>query len=71
MRNLDNRKARNILELEMDEIIINAVKRVILLKALNSFSPRFFSFINLIVGEGFINPFFRFLDSSGKSAEMF
>jgi hypothetical protein len=37
---------------------------------LNSFSPRSISFTVSAVGEGSIDPFFRFLDSSGKSAEM-
>jgi hypothetical protein len=32
--------------LEMDELVIIAVKGVILSEALNSFSPRFFSFLN-------------------------
>jgi hypothetical protein len=39
------------------------------LEALNSPSFRPF-FFTVSVGERFINPFFRLLDSSGKSAEM-
>jgi hypothetical protein len=70
MRNLDNRKARNILELEVDEIVADAAEGVISLRALNFFSPRPSSFINLIVGEGFTNLFFGLLNSSGKSAEV-
>ena len=38
--------------------------------ALNSPSPRFFSFTIPIEGERFTNPFFRLLDSSGRNAEM-
>jgi hypothetical protein len=45
-------------------------KQLFILGALNSFSPRFFSF-TVPVGERFIDPFFRFLDSPDKSAEVF
>jgi hypothetical protein len=40
------------------------------LKALNSFSPRLFSFTVFIEREGFINLFFEFLDSSGRSVKI-
>jgi hypothetical protein len=39
IRNLGDRKARNILKLKMNEIIVDMVKKIILLEALNSFSP--------------------------------
>jgi hypothetical protein len=70
IRNLNNRKARNILELKIDEIVADAAKRVILLEILNSFSPRSFSFINLIMGKGSTNSFFKLLDSPSKNVEM-
>ena len=37
---------KNILNLEIDKLTVDAVKRVIFLKALNSFSPRSFSYFN-------------------------
>jgi hypothetical protein len=37
---------------------------------LNSFSSRFAFFTVLVKREGFTNPFFRFLDFSGRNAEM-
>jgi hypothetical protein len=51
LRDLGNRENRNILELKIDEIIINNLFKilqegVILLKALNSLSPRSSSFLN-------------------------
>jgi hypothetical protein len=70
MRDLNNRKARNILELKMDKIIVDAVKGVILLRVLNFPSPRLSFFINLAVGKGFTNLFFRLLDSFSKNAKM-
>jgi hypothetical protein len=70
MRDLNNRKTRNIFELKMNEIVADTVKRIILLKALNSPSPRSFSFTNLIIKERFTDPFFRLLNSFNKSAEM-
>ena len=51
-----------MVELELD-------KQFPALKALNSSSPRPF-FFTVPVGEGFTNPFFRLLDSSGRSAEV-
>jgi hypothetical protein len=71
MRDLDNRETRNIFEFKMDEIVADTVKRVILLGALNFSSPRSSFFINLTVEEGFINLFFRLLNSPGKSTEVF
>jgi hypothetical protein len=74
MRDLDNREARNIFKIKIDEIISDLPEvlrgEVILLKALNSFSSRFSSFTVLAEGEGFINPFFRLLDFSDRSAEV-
>jgi hypothetical protein len=70
IRNLSNRKARNIFEFKIDKIIADTAEGIILLEILNSLSPRFFFFINLIVGKGFTNLFFRFLDFSGKSVEV-
>jgi hypothetical protein len=51
LRDLNSRKNRNILKLEIDETIISNLpkisrKGVTSLKALNSPSPRFSSFIN-------------------------
>jgi tRNA(Ile)-lysidine synthase TilS/MesJ len=51
LRDLGNRKDRNILELKIDEMMISNLpkilqKGIILLKALNSLSPRSFSFFN-------------------------
>jgi hypothetical protein len=70
MRDLNNRKARNILELKVNEIVADAVKGVILLEALNSPSPRSSSFTNLAVREESTDSFFRLLDSPGRNAEM-
>jgi hypothetical protein len=70
MRDLNNRKARNILKLEMDKMAADTVKGVILLKALNFFSPRSSSFTNLVIGERSTDPFFKFLDFSDRNAEM-
>jgi hypothetical protein len=67
LRDLGNREDRNILELEIDKILSDGQLPV--LRALNFSSPRPFSF-TVPVGERFINPFFRFLDSSSKNAEM-
>jgi hypothetical protein len=68
---LSDRKTRNIFEFKIDKMIVDAVEKSILLKNLNSLSPRFSFFINLIVEERFTDPFFKFLDFSGKSAEVF
>jgi hypothetical protein len=51
LRDLGSREDRNILELKINEMMINDLSKisqggVILLKALNSFSPRFFSFFD-------------------------
>ena len=76
LRDLGNRENRNILELKINKMIIKSVKvlekdkQLFILKALNFFSPRPSSFTVLVEGKGFINPFFRLLDSSNKNAEM-
>jgi len=50
MRELEDREDQNIFNLEMDEMVNDLPevlqKEVILLRALNSLSPRSFSFIN-------------------------
>jgi hypothetical protein len=64
------------LELEIDKMITEGVKilekdrQFLILKALNFFSPRPFSFIIPVGKEGFTNPFLGLLNSPGKSAEM-
>jgi hypothetical protein len=70
MRDLNNREARNILEFKMNKIVADTAERIILLETLNFPSPRFSSFTNLIMEEGFINPFFRLLNSFGKNVEI-
>jgi hypothetical protein len=74
MRDLGDREAQNIFELEIDEIMAdNAVKgngQLPVPKALNSLSPRPSSFTVPIGGEGFTDSFFRLLDFLSKSAEM-
>jgi hypothetical protein len=54
----------------VNEIVIDAVKRIISLGALNFPSPRFFFFINLAMREGFTDSFFRLLDSFNRNAEV-
>jgi hypothetical protein len=71
IKNLGNRKTRNILELKIDKIVADAAEKVILLGALNSLSPRSSSFTNLVIGKKSTNPFLRFLDSFGKNVEIF
>ena len=77
MRELSERKNQNILKLKLDKIVelesfpVKNIGKVILSKALNSFSPRSISFITLVKGERFTNPFFRLLDFSNKSVKMF
>jgi hypothetical protein len=71
MRNLNNRKTRNILELKINEIIADTVKRIILLETLNSPSPRSSSFTNLAIKKRFTNPFFKLLNSLNRNAEIF
>jgi hypothetical protein len=65
------------LKLEIDEIMDESGSGKIfnffpdfLPGALNSFSSRSASFIISVGKEEFINPFFRFLNSPGKNAEM-
>jgi len=67
MRNLNDRKARNILEFEIDKIISD--EQLSVSGALNFFSPRPFSF-TVPIGKRSTDPFLRLLDSSNKSAEM-
>jgi hypothetical protein len=67
LRDLDSRENRNILELEIDEILSD--KQFLALKALNFFSSRPFSF-TVSVGERSINLFLRLLNFPDKSAEM-
>jgi hypothetical protein len=67
LRDLGNRKDRNILELEIDEILSN--KQLPALEALNSLSPRPF-FFTVPVGKRSTNPFFRLLNSFSRNAEM-
>jgi hypothetical protein len=77
MRDLSNREARNILELKVDEMIVESVKilekdrQFLALKALNSLSPRSFSFTVSIGREGSTNPFFKLLNSPDKNVEIF
>jgi len=76
LRDLDNRKNRNILEFKINEIMIESVKilerdrQFPALKALNSFSPRLSSFTVSVRGKRSIDPFLKLLDSFGKSIEM-
>jgi len=76
IKKFGRRENQNILELEIDEMITESVNilerngQLSIPKALNSFSPRFSFFTVFAKREGFIDPFFRFLDSPGKSAEM-
>jgi hypothetical protein len=70
IRNLNNYKARNILKLKVNKIIIDTTKKIILLKTLNSPSPRSFSFTDLTVKEKFTNLFFKLLNSFNKNVEM-
>jgi hypothetical protein len=74
-RKFDRREEQNIFELEIDEIMadeaIEGDGQLLVLKILNSFSSRFFSFTVPVEGEGFINSFFRFLDSFDRNVEIF
>jgi hypothetical protein len=74
LRDLGSRKDRNILKLKIDKVMAdNAVKengQFFTLKILNFFSPRPFSFTISVGKKGFINPFFKLLDSLNKNAEM-
>jgi hypothetical protein len=81
LRELNRRKKQNIFKLEIDEIMADnvikvdrfitvAIKGIILLKALNSLSPRSSSFIDPAVKEGSINPFLKLLDFPDRSAEV-
>jgi hypothetical protein len=68
LRDLGSRKDRNILELEIDKMLSD--RQLPVPKTLNFFSPRPFSF-TVPVGKRSTNSFFRFLDFSGRNAEMF
>ena len=75
IRDLGNRKARNIFKIEMDEIVsdLSEISRgeVTLSGALNSFSSRFIFFIIPVKGERFTNLFFGFLGSFSRSIKIF
>jgi len=68
LRDLNSRENRNILELEINEMLSD--RQLPILKALNFFSSRLFSFIVSVGKERFTNPFFRLLDFSNKNIEM-
>jgi hypothetical protein len=74
LRDLGSRKDRNILKLEINEIMAdNVVERngqFFVLKVLNFPSPRPFFFTILIKGKGFTDPFFRLLDFLGRNVGM-
>jgi hypothetical protein len=81
LRKLNYRKKQNILKLEIDEIIANstvkvnkfitaATEGIILLRTLNSPSPRFSSFIDPVIKKRSTNPFLRLLDSPNKNAKV-
>jgi hypothetical protein len=67
LRDLGSREDRNILELEIDEMLSDG--QLPALKALNSSSPRLSSF-TVPVGERFTDPFLGLLNSPGRSAEV-
>jgi hypothetical protein len=67
LRDLGSREDRNILELEMDEMLSDG--QLPAPGALNSPSPRPSSF-TVPVGEGSTDPFLGLLDSPGRSAEV-
>ena len=69
LRDLGSREDRNILELEMDEMLLNGQLPV--LGTLNSFSSRLSFFAISVGGEGFTNPFFRLLDFFDRNVKMF
>jgi hypothetical protein len=55
---------------KVNRFIAAVTEGIILLEALNFFSPRSFSFIDPAVGKGLTNPFLRLLNSSGRSVKM-
>jgi len=69
-RFIKDRETQNIFELEVDEILSEKNGQLSILKVLNSFSSRPFSFTVLVGGERSTDPFFRFLDSLGRNAKM-
>jgi hypothetical protein len=69
LRDLGSREDRNIFEFEMDEMLSDG--QFLVLRILNFFSFRSFSFTVPVGGEGFTDLFFRFLDSFGRNAEVF
>jgi hypothetical protein len=72
---LGARELQNIKKLEIDKMITESMeifkkdRQLLILKILNSPSPRPFFFI-IPVGKRSINPFFGLLNSSNKNAEM-
>jgi hypothetical protein len=56
---LKNRKIKNVLNLEMNELTADIIKGIVLLKIFNSFLPRAFSYFNP-----------AFLDSPNKSVKV-
>jgi hypothetical protein len=73
LRDLGSRKNRNILKLEIDEIMADNIMKengqLSVLKTLNFLSPRP-SFFTVPIGEESINPFFRLLDSPNRSTKV-
>jgi hypothetical protein len=54
----------------MADSIVEGNGQFFILKTLNFFSPRPFSFTIPVGREGFTNPFFKLLNFSDKSAEI-
>ena len=73
LRDLGSRENRNILKLEIDDIMADSVVegngQLPVLEILNSFSPRPFSF-TVLIGKGSTDLFFGLLNSSDRSVEM-
>jgi hypothetical protein len=74
LRDLSSRKDRNIFKLKINKImadnIVNGNGQLFILKALNFFSPRPFSFTVSVKRERFTNPFLKFLDFLNRNIEM-
>jgi hypothetical protein len=74
LRDLSNRKDRNIFKLEIDKIMAdNTVEKngqLFILKALNFLSSRLFSFTVSVGGEESTDPFFKLLDFPGKNVKV-
>jgi hypothetical protein len=56
--------------IEINGFVTITIKKIILLKALNSPSPRFSFFTVSVIKKESNNPFFRLLDSLSKNAEI-